>query len=296
MAGDQFTAAKLALLDRAVGDRAGGLTHLDFRVLYYLYSAIDRRSGVARRKHDVIGDAVGAKRRGVQQSIDRLRELGYIAVATGRGAYNANAYSIPEDALAEAPNKCAPPCAFPEPEMRTEGQQNAHNGANKCAPPCAQDSLSISLEESLEREGRSRAKPISENWKLSDADHTFALQEGFLDPDGMVASFVDYYRGEGSAKVDWSAVWRRWVRRERQFNRGNPTSAAADRMLTRLHQAPDPASTLEDAAWDSIVARFAQTGQWTRHVDLCGNAPPSPRCRAPKHILTKYGLLREDAA
>lgn len=290
MAGDPLTAAKLALLDKAVGDRASGLTHLDFRVLYYIYSAIDRRSGVARRKHDVIADAVGAKRRGVQQSIDRLRERGYLAVSTSRGAYNANAYSIPDDALAEAPNKCAPPCAFPEPEMRTDGQQNAHNGANKCAPPCAQDSLSISLEESLEGERRARAKPISEDWKLSEADHDFALQQGALDVDEMATAFVDYYRGEGSAKANWSAVWRRWVRRERQFNRGSFISAAAEQMLDRLHQAPDPAPALADAAWDPIIALFAKTGIWTRHVDLCGNAPPAPDCRAPKHLLAKYGI------
>jgi hypothetical protein len=295
MAGDPFTAAKLALLDKAVGDRAGGLTHLDFRVLYYLYSAMDRRTGVARRKHDVIADAVGAKRRGVQQSIDRMRVRGYLAVATSRGAFNANAYSIPENALAEGANKCAPPCAFSESEMRTERQQNAHSWATKCAPPCAQDSLSLSLEESPERERRTPAKTIPENWKLSDSDHDFAVGEGVLNIDEMLAAFVDYYRGEGTAKANWSAVWRRWVRRERQFNPTKLTSHAAEKILARLQQAPDPEPFLTDEAWSGILSLFVKTGVWTRNVDICGNAPPSPDCRAPKHILAKFGLAEAAA-
>jgi hypothetical protein len=128
---------------------------------------------------------------------------------------------------------------------------------------------------------------------LSDEDHDFALGEGFLNPDEMAGAFVDHYRSNGHQRVDWSAAWRGWVRKERQFARS--TGGAADRFLNRVRAAPDP-STLSDEAWDQIIALFAKTGVWTRHIRLCGNAPPAPDCLAPKRLLVKHGLIGKDAA
>ena len=49
-----FTAMKLTALDAAASDQR--LTHLDFRLLYYLASATDQETGIARRKQTVMAD------------------------------------------------------------------------------------------------------------------------------------------------------------------------------------------------------------------------------------------------
>ena len=87
-----FTAIKLAALDRAAVD--GRLTHLDFRLLYYLASAVDQETGIARRKQGVIADALGVTRRAVQLSLDRLSECGYLDIQTKDGGTYANGYVI----------------------------------------------------------------------------------------------------------------------------------------------------------------------------------------------------------
>jgi hypothetical protein len=291
MTRQEITAAKLALLGRAVEDRS--LTHLDVRVICYLYSSFDGSTGATRRKQAVIAAAVGAKRRGVQQCIDRIRGGGYIAVETSRGLTHSNTYSLPKQ-TAEAGAKYAPESAFTEPKMRTVGQQNAHAEALKCAPPCAHDySLSLSLAESPARERRARATPIPNDWKLSDDDRDFALSEDVQDVDGMAGAFRDYYRSTGKPRADWSAAWRGWVRKERQFTTGQRGAviAASDRLRGKVRGV-----SLSDDAWEPIIARFVKTGIWTRHVDQCGNAPPAPDCRAPRHLLVRFGLVKEAAA
>ena len=50
-----FTARKLAAVDRLLVDKRA--TDLDFRVFWYLVSAADRETGIARRKQQTIADA-----------------------------------------------------------------------------------------------------------------------------------------------------------------------------------------------------------------------------------------------
>jgi hypothetical protein len=87
-----FTARKLAAVDRLLVDRRA--TDLDFRVFWYLVSAADRETGIARRKQQTIADALGRTRRGVQQSIDRLEAFSYIIVETKEGGTYASGYRI----------------------------------------------------------------------------------------------------------------------------------------------------------------------------------------------------------
>jgi hypothetical protein len=87
-----FTAKKLAAVDRLLGDKRA--TDLDFRVFWYLVSASDYETGVARRKQQTIADAVGRTRRGVQQSLARLEAFSFIVVETKEGGTYASAYRI----------------------------------------------------------------------------------------------------------------------------------------------------------------------------------------------------------
>jgi hypothetical protein len=72
-----LTAQKLAAVDRLLVDKRA--TDLDFRVFWYLVSAADRETGIARRK---------------QQSLDRLEAFSYIIVETKEGGTYASGYRI----------------------------------------------------------------------------------------------------------------------------------------------------------------------------------------------------------
>jgi hypothetical protein len=89
---DNFTSLKLSALDRALNDRR--LTDLDFRLFYYLCSATDRQTQVARRKQKIIAATLCRTTRAVQISIDRLRQFQYIIVETKEGGMYANAYRV----------------------------------------------------------------------------------------------------------------------------------------------------------------------------------------------------------
>lgn len=91
-AAQSFTARKLAAVDRLLVDRRA--TDLDFRVFWYLVSASDRETGIARRKQQTIADALRRTRRGVQQSLDRLEAFSFIIIEKKEGGTYANGYRI----------------------------------------------------------------------------------------------------------------------------------------------------------------------------------------------------------
>jgi hypothetical protein len=72
----EFTACKLANVDRAAADQR--LSHLDFRLLWLLVSAADRKTGIARRKQTDLAQMLGIHRRTVQRCRDRLVSFGYV--------------------------------------------------------------------------------------------------------------------------------------------------------------------------------------------------------------------------
>lgn len=88
-----YTRRKLNLLDRANVDLR--LTDQDYRVLSYIAAAVDQETELARRKQQVIAVALGKKGvRGVQVSLGRLAEFGYIKFETKDGGTYVNAYRL----------------------------------------------------------------------------------------------------------------------------------------------------------------------------------------------------------
>ncbi len=133
-----FTALKLAVLDAAACDQR--LTHLDFRLLYYLASASDRQTGIARRKQKVIAAALGVTPRAVQLCTEHLVTAGYVTVILKEGGTYTHGYEImvgkantgTSNGEAEA-NPASPPSG----KRRTERMEKANDGANKGEPPFA---------------------------------------------------------------------------------------------------------------------------------------------------------------
>jgi hypothetical protein len=89
---DNFTAQKLAAVDRALVDRR--VSHLDYRVLSFLASATDRKTRVAKRKQKTIATALNVKTRTVQLALGRLRDLGFIIYETKEAGTYVNAYRL----------------------------------------------------------------------------------------------------------------------------------------------------------------------------------------------------------
>lgn len=134
---------------------------------------------------------------------------------------------------------------------------------------------------------KKRGSRIDPNWRPSNEDRQFARSLGFGGPelDQICAGFADYWlakAGPNGVKLDWSATWRNWIRKEaQQMNRRPMRSAEA---------APDSIN------WDQYVANYrASNGSRWPHRQL-GPEPGYAGCRAPLSILHKYGLGQQDAA
>jgi len=64
--------------------------------------------------------------------------------------------------------------------------------------------------------GAKHGSRLPSDWKPTTDDRDFASDHG-LDPDTTAATFCDYWHAQPGArgrKVDWSATWRNWCRRD----------------------------------------------------------------------------------
>lgn len=133
-----FTALKLAVLDAAARDQR--LTHLDFRLLYYLASASDRQTGIARRKQRVIAAALGVTPRAIQLCTEHLVAAGYVTVITKEGGTYTHGYRImvgKANANTSYSETEANPASSLSRKRRTERVEMANDSANKDEPPFA---------------------------------------------------------------------------------------------------------------------------------------------------------------
>jgi hypothetical protein len=141
-----------------------------------------------------------------------------------------------------------------------------------------------------ERES-ARATLLQDDFRLDDQTYCWALDKlGSNEAvNRSVSRFVNHYRqvtGDRSKSRDWQAKARNWIDED-------ANKAAPDKSLVTAGASFD---ALSDRHWDGILSTYVNTGHWTRHVDKCGSEPPSPNCRAPRHLLIKHGIIKENAA
>lgn len=283
---DAFTGAIFRWLDAVAADRR--LPAGAFRLAYVISQHINRSSHTAWPSQETLARAMGgaeddeSSTRVVRRSLKALVDTGYIL--TTRRRQTSQVYRLAQDRT-----EISYQGETREDEIVRSTDQDRtilvarpdENGRQDRTISSAKPLIEPLKEPERER---ARAKTIPEDWKLSDVDHDFALGEGVQNIDGMAAAFVDHYRGNGQQRADWSAVWRGWVRRERQFSK-----SGSDRLVAKLREAADPTG-LTDDAWDGLLRTYARTGIWSRHVDVVGPDPASAACRAPRHLLAKYGF------
>ncbi|MGD9836296.1 MAG: DnaA N-terminal domain-containing protein [Afipia sp.] len=138
--GTSFTARKFAAVQRAMRDTA--ISHLDFRVYYYLVDAVDAETGLAKRKQRVIAADLCLGRRTVQESLVRLREHGVIEFEIPVGKSYTNSYRVvvekARDAAPSSDGKARPGAPF-ENERRGAGTKKARDRDKKGAGTRAHD-------------------------------------------------------------------------------------------------------------------------------------------------------------
>lgn len=113
-----------------------------------------------------------------------------------------------------------------------------------------------------------RATRLPDEWRPSDADRVFATGLG-LNPDAIADSFGDYWRakaGKDAAKLDWSATYRNWCRRDAERGGGARAPRATDAWGASMRR------SMEDAA--SLIDRNdtqSESGPWPRLTDASEN-------------------------
>jgi Helix-turn-helix domain len=137
MSNTEFTARKLANVDRAAADQR--LSHLDFRLLWLLASAADRKTGIARRKQSYLAEMLGVHRRTVQRCRDRLVSFGYVIPIGIRPGGNVSGYNLftSKKAALVPPSEKGGAGAASDDGQGGAGVQRGGAGVQKGGPPTA---------------------------------------------------------------------------------------------------------------------------------------------------------------
>lgn len=112
------------------------------------------------------------------------------------------------------------------------------------------------------RERQNRGTRISAGWALTDAERSFAKQEGFSDWEIQreAQKFRDYWTaaaGSKAVKLDWLATWRQWIRSGAERAGKTPAPSAGAAAATTGYYAKPDSEQLE--AWDTY--NRTQTGK-----------------------------------
>ncbi len=131
---------------------------------------------------------------------------------------------------------------------------------------------------------KERGSRIDPGWRPDDEDRQFARSQGFTDAEigRIAAGFVDYWvakSGPNAVKLDWSATWRNWVRKE------------AERTNRKGVQPAQEARNSTD--WDRFVADYRDSNGSRWPSRQLGPEPGYAGCRAPSSILEKYGYVQQ---
>jgi hypothetical protein len=138
----EFTARKLASADRAAAD-VRRLTHLDFRLLWLLLSASDRKTGIVRRKQRELAQTLGVTTRAVQVGRDRLVGCGYLTpIGQKPGGYVSSYYVLgPEKANTGSPSEKGGPTFASENKKANGAGQKGEPTFQKGEPSFVHDPL-----------------------------------------------------------------------------------------------------------------------------------------------------------
>lgn len=247
--------------------------------------------------------------KGVRLAIARLVELGLV---TTSGNHRRRFYHLHPDcdfavrAAAKAAGDpvtdttiAAPPTTIPAPgtidpgtAYRPIGKGSGNDRVGESAPPPGEHADGMKAKR-LGKEALGMATRLPSDWQPSPADIAFAQREhAELDWQREARSFRDYWLakpGAAGLRLDWPAMWRRWLDKAWRYNDGgNGGGGRPRRSGSASAEQPRPLpAPVRAEPWEDRVKAFAERGTWYSHW---GDPPGSEfGCRVPKEVLERYG-------
>jgi hypothetical protein len=123
------------------------------------------------------------------------------------------------------------------------------------------------LKESKERSPAARSSTrLSEDWKVDEAEQTFALGEGLNQSqiDYQEQKFRKYWHKADGKKKDWGLAWQSWITREIEWRKG----------VENLPRAADTLSS--NAPHNRVFAEVTSESwiRWDKHLRTLGRGAP----------------------
>lgn len=142
-------------------------------------------------------------------------------------------------------------------------RENLRTSAESAENPQMSKSASISKDLKKESKRQNRGTRISSDWTLTDAERSFAKQEGFSDWEIQreAQKFRDYWTacaGSKGVKLDWVATWRQWIRSGAERSGKTPAPTAGNASAASGFYAIADSEQL--AAWDTYGLRTTGKG------------------------------------
>lgn len=171
--------------------------------------------------------------RSIRKAIQTLEEKGALSTDRGVGRGNSSKYILKLDSSVDAstPQKVQDSHLLPDTgkgapraekvHVVPEKVQNLHEKVHHVHPNHQEPSRTVKEPPVIPRAPRGTRLPA--DWQPSSADRDFARSNG-INPDKVAPSFRDYWHGradKGAVKLDWSATWRNWCRRDAERNPQN---------------------------------------------------------------------------
>jgi hypothetical protein len=252
---------------------------------------------------ETIGAAIAMSERTARDMVKRLKAGGHLAIKVGHGPGHPSRYTF-------LMRNRQPTAALDETETGSLlPHSEEQNRQSDVAKPAVQRHETGSrlptnhLEPFLNQERESaRATLVPNDFRLDDQTYGWALDRlGSNEAvERSVARFVNHYRqvtGRRSKSRDWIAQARNWIDDDaRKQLPDKSVVSAARRLQEKLVSFSARPVIVTETHWESVLSTHVNTGHWTRYVDQYGSAPSSPDCRAPRHLLIKHGIIKENAA
>lgn len=137
-------------------------------------------------------------------------------------------------------------------------RENLRKSAESADNPQMSNSASISKDLKKEGKRQNRGTRIASDWTLSEAERSFAKQEGFSDWEIQreAQKFRDYWTacaGSKGVKLDWTATWRQWIRSGADRAGKTPAPTTNTGVIADSYYAGAESEQL--AAWDAYNQR-----------------------------------------
>lgn len=203
-------------------------------VLAYLSFRADRHTAEAWPAIATIVKAVEHTERSVRKALAKLVKAGKVEreqryAANGRcisTLYRLPVASAPAEAVptpaneqeTTPANKQEKPSVLNHQKEREERESTSPQAAPPAPAPLRDEKVALK-EAEAPRPKRPQRTPLPDNWTPSREERQLAREAGFSEADigCMAETFRDWASEKGAHSCDWSASWRKWVRREPKF-------------------------------------------------------------------------------